>query len=218
MRKFLDRLLMIIVPGLSLAILYLLGLYTRRKIKAGHPAPPGEKRRGIIYALWHENLLMHAYYYRSLGINILVSASRDGEYAVRAVEKIGFKCIRGSSSRGGQDALRKMARALGDGETVAMTPDGPRGPRRDAQLGIISLAKLSGAPIVPIAFGASWSKRLNSWDKHIIPLPGSELTFVGGNEIIVGKEADKKLMERKREELEKELRRVIEEAEAVYTG
>ena len=210
MRKIIDWILLKTLPGIGLALLYILGVSVRKQVVKGHRASPGQKRQGIIYALWHENLLMHSFFYRDMGIVIQVSASRDGEYATRAAQRLGFETIRGSASRGGQSALRKMIRALNEGKAVAMTPDGPRGPRRESKLGPIYLAKLSGAPIIPIACGASRCWRPQSWDRHLIPKPFSRLIFAGGKEITVDKNAGKVDQEKKRAELERELRRVAE--------
>jgi lysophospholipid acyltransferase (LPLAT)-like uncharacterized protein len=102
---------------------------------------------------------------------VLASASRDGELLAEFVRRFGFGVIRGSSSRGGASALRRLARRVRAGVDVVVAPDGPRGPRARAQAGVIALAELTGAPLVPVAFVAEPAWRLGSWDGFEIPRP-----------------------------------------------
>lgn len=206
--KIVDKIKLTLLPGLSLALLYMLSWTTRARFVGLTPEKLKREKCGTICAIWHGQLLMHAYYYKGTGINILVSASKDGEIAVRAVERIGFVPLRGSSSRGGQAALLKMIKALKAGNPVAVTPDGPRGPLESAQMGTIYLAKLTGARIIPMAFGASRKIRLKSWDRHIVPMPFSSLVFLSGPPITVRKNAGREEMDGVRRELEKELNRL----------
>ena len=127
---------------------------------------------GCIYCLWHETMLLPAHLFAHLGIHVLISQSRDGEYITRVVEGLGFRAVRGSSTRGAVKAVRELARASTQNH-LAITPDGPRGPRHAFQPGAVFLASRTGLPLVPIgcAFGSAW--RASSWDRFVIPKPFS---------------------------------------------
>lgn len=134
----------------------------------------------VIFAFWHSQLLMPAYLGRNMGVRILISASEDGEYIARVVARLGFEPVRGSATRGGARALRELALA-GRERDLAVTPDGPVGPRHHVQPGSIMLAQVSGLPIVPIAGVARHSIRAHSWDRFEVPLPGSPAAFIVGD-------------------------------------
>jgi hypothetical protein len=112
-----------------------------------------------IIAFWHGRQLMLPLTYAGPGIEILISQHRDGELISRTVRSFGFSSIRGSTTRGGAVALRGLIRSGRAGRDLGVTPDGPKGPRRVAQPGVIALAKATGLPIFPVTFGASKKKR-----------------------------------------------------------
>jgi lysophospholipid acyltransferase (LPLAT)-like uncharacterized protein len=91
------------------------------------------------------------------------------------------------------------------GASAGIAPDGPRGPRHQAQLGIITLARLSEVPIVPVAVGARWKVVFQSWDRFLLPLPGSRVVVAYGEPVVVPSDADAALLEQKRQELEAKL-------------
>lgn len=157
------------------------------------------KGKNFVFAFWHNQFFVMPYFYRKYlknsHISVLTSLSKDGEYISRVVEKFGFNAIRGSSSRGGENAIRLLIRQLEQGIDVAVTPDGPRGPRHKVQQGVIALAELSGCSIIPVGYKATCKKVLNTWDKFIIPLPFSKGRFVTADPIHIPRdisEADKK--------------------------
>ena len=174
-----------------------------------------ERGGPLIYAVWHGRMLMLPYFYgRARSPYVLASRSQDGEVVSRFVEGFGFRPVRGSSSRGGTTALRVLARLLRQERAeVAVVPDGPRGPRYVAQPGPILLAKLSGAPILPLGFGVSRGTVLASWDEFVIPSPFARAAVVFGEPLTVPGDADRETMERSRQALETALRRVTLEAD-----
>ena len=109
----------------------------------------------VIIAFWHARQLMMPLTYRGTLAHILISQHQDGEIIARIVERFGFKAVRGSSTRGGVEALRELIRLGRAGVDLVVTPDGPRGPAQIAKMGVIQLARASGLPIVPLAFGCS---------------------------------------------------------------
>jgi lysophospholipid acyltransferase (LPLAT)-like uncharacterized protein len=172
----------------------------------------------VIYAIWHARVLLPPYLYRRRRLSVLASRSRDGEAVTRLVARFGLEAVRGSSSRGGAEALRLLARALARGREAVVVPDGPRGPRETVKAGVVTLARLSGAPIVPLAVGASAEWRLPSWDEFRIPKPFARCVVRFGEPIPVPRDLDRAAEEAARKEVEAALRalswQVDEEARA----
>lgn len=123
----------------------------------GHEALDGlyRERRNIILAFWHAQQLMIPIGYRGTGSHVLISQHGDGEIIARIIARFGHEAVRGSSTRGGVGALRALIKLGRSGRDVVVTPDGPKGPRHVAKLGVIHLAKATGLPIVPLAFACS---------------------------------------------------------------
>ena len=117
-----------------------------------------QKKTPIIIAFWHGRQLMMPLAYRGTSASILISQHRDGEIIANIMKKFCFGAIRGSSSRGGIQALRQLVLVGKQGQDLVITPDGPRGPACCVQAGVISLAKLTGFPIVPLTFACSKKK------------------------------------------------------------
>jgi lysophospholipid acyltransferase (LPLAT)-like uncharacterized protein len=139
----------------------------------------------FILAFWHRHLLLMPYAYRGRRISVLVSQSRDGELIARTVARLGIDSSRGSSSRGGMAGMRTLLRKAADGWDIAFTPDGPRGPLREVQPGVILAAAATGLPIQPVAIAASRAKLLRSWDRFMVPLPFAAVHFVYGEPLAV---------------------------------
>ena len=123
----------------------------------GHDAVDALYQGGssIILAFWHAQQLMIPIGYRGPGAHVLISQHGDGEIIARIIARFGHQAVRGSSTRGGASALRALIKLGRSGRDVAVTPDGPKGPRHVAKLGVIQLAKATGLPIVPLAFACS---------------------------------------------------------------
>ncbi|HSM14997.1 MAG TPA: lysophospholipid acyltransferase family protein [Thermoanaerobaculia bacterium] len=146
--------------------------------------------RRFLLAFWHRHLLLMRYAYRGDRMTVLVSRSRDGELISRVMARLGVETSRGSSSRGGALGLRDLLRRAREGSDIAVTPDGPRGPLRKAQPGVVLAAAASGLPLVPVAIEASRARLLSSWDRMVVPLPGSRVEVVYGPPIRVPRGAD----------------------------
>ncbi len=131
--------------------------------------------KGFLFLLWHEALLPLLWHHRRQGVTIVVSEAQDGRYLAAYAERLGYRCLYGSSTRGGVRALLGAVRALQGGSPVAMTPDGPRGPRRTVKTGILAAAARSGAWVLPIHAEAEWAWRLRSWDRFVVPKPFSRV-------------------------------------------
>ena len=111
------------------------------------------QKQPVIYVLWHGRLLPLTFMHRHRNVAALISQSKDGEYISRIVRHWGYDPVRGSSTRGGSAALRGLVRAARAGQSLALTPDGPRGPRQKMKAGALLVAQLSGLPVQPISAG-----------------------------------------------------------------
>lgn len=168
----------------------------------------------VLGALWHEGLLVGAYCYRDLQFTVMVSRSKDGELIESTLERMGFSpSSRGSTSRAGLSALRGLLRLLKEGATTAIHVDGPRGPRRTVQPGILTIAARSGLPIQPIAIAASPCLRFGSWDRMFLPLPFARIACHYGSVVSLPKNADDKGLEHALAQVQQEMDRVTAEAE-----
>ena len=146
--------------------------------------------RHFLLVFWHRHLLLMRYAYRGRKMSVLVSRSRDGELIARVMARLGVETCRGSSSRGATAGLRELLRAARAGSDIAITPDGPRGPLRVVQPGVVLAAAASGLPLIPVAMAATRSRQLRSWDRMPIPFPGSRVDVVYGAPLAVPRDAD----------------------------
>lgn len=185
-------------PAAALAVRWLAASLRIVVRGADRLVPLWRERRPLIYAVWHGRILMVPWLNARLrethgarAVRVLASRSRDGEIVTRYVRYFGLDVVRGSSSRGGAVALRRLAATLAAGDDVAVIPDGPRGPRCRLQPGIVALAALSGAPVVPLAFAGSPAWRLSSWDEFLIPMPFARCALVFGEPAAVTRDADR---------------------------
>jgi lysophospholipid acyltransferase (LPLAT)-like uncharacterized protein len=156
-------------------------------------------------AFWHGRVLTATYYFRSRGIVVMISENFDGEWIARIIESFGYGTSRGSTSRGGQRALLQLKRKMEEGKAAGFAVDGPRGPARKVQPGVVWLAKLTGNPVVPFHMEASRYWSLGSWDRTQIPKPFSTVALAVGEPIEVPADATEDAIEAKRLEVEEAL-------------
>jgi hypothetical protein len=138
-----------------------------------------------ILALWHGHILPGLHYFRHRGVVVITSQNFDGEWIARILHRFGFGTARGSTSRGGARALVQLRRDLAAGHPAAFTVDGPRGPARVVQPGVVFLAGATGQPILPYHIESDRHWTLNSWDRTQIPKPFSTVALVFGEPIAV---------------------------------
>lgn len=207
----LYRLQLALVGWLGAAFLRSLGRTWRFETEG--PDPIGTTPL-LIGAAWHRGLLVAAWRWRDHGLAVPVSQSRDGDLIEGVLRRLGFsESPRGSSSRGASALLRKLIRCLRRGGTVGMLPDGPRGPAREAKLGAVALARMTGAAIIPVGVAATPALRFRSWDRAILPLPFARVRCHYGSPLHVPKEASDDGLEDWRRRLERVLDEMDREAE-----
>lgn len=144
-----------------------------------------ETNESFLFVLWHESLLPLLWRHRKQGIAIVVSEARDGEYLATYAESIGYRLVRGSSTRGAARALLGAVRELEAGHPVAFTPDGPRGPRRELKQGVVAAAQRAAVRILPIHAEADRAWRFASWDRFMLPKPFARVRVVYGEPFLV---------------------------------
>ena len=175
------------LPVVQPALAWLVGSYlvmvlrtTRWDLHGGDHLAPFAGGEVVIAAFWHERLaLMPMLWMKSqtmqptkaANIHMLVSQHRDGKLIGSVLRRFGVRVVHGSSGGGAVTAVRRAMALLQDGQQVAITPDGPRGPRRVAAPGVAQIAALSGVSVLPCSAQISRRRVLRSWDRMVLPLP-----------------------------------------------
>jgi len=195
-------------------IIRLLRLTIRIEVRGGEVLQDFYRRgEGYVGIFWHGRLLMIPFVYPGGMVHVLIGTHRDGQLIADVMECFGFGLVRGSSSKGGREALRDMLRLLKENDSIAITPDGPRGPAEEAKPGVAQVARLSGKAVVPIAFSASRVMRLTSWDRFLIPKPFSRGVLIVGEPLYCQPDEE---VEAFRLRVEDALKRVTAEADGCF--
>ena len=169
---------------------------------------------GRILCMWHGRTIPPAARYRGEDITILISLSRDGELIAKILDSLGYPALRGSSGPSGARVLASCIKLLRSGRTLAVTPDGPRGPSGVLRGGVMAMARKSGAALVPV--GSSARPRIamtKSWDRFLMPFPFARAVMVFGEPMRVPPDADEATMAALTERFQKEMRRLQDEAD-----
>jgi hypothetical protein len=193
--------------------LRLLAATLRYRINDPHGFTTQKDCEQAIYCIWHNRLAlsMRLYfafgrrYHQAAGLAGLVSASKDGAFLAAILERFGVMPVRGSSSRRGPQALLELITWAERGYDLAITPDGPRGPRYMVQEGAMSLAQVTGLPVVPVSYHLSRKIQLKSWDRFQIPMPFALCEVTAGRVFRVPREVSDSEREALRQQLEAEM-------------
>lgn len=175
-------------------------------LRAGEP---------ILFAGFHYGMMYLPYHFRDRDAVVMVSASRDGDLIANTMALFGLRAARGSNTRGGKAALQAMSDEVGRSRCSAgIIADGPKGPEGEAKMGAVELARRTGLPIVPGNWWARHRLTFGSWDRTIVPLPFTRMTFAFEPPIHVAPDATREEMEGIRRELTRRLRRARDRARA----
>lgn len=215
--SFWQKVQILLISQVSSWLIYLLGRSLRWESR-GDENLEAIYRAGkrAIFSLWHGNIFSATWYWRRRGIVVMTSQSFDGEYIARCIQKHGCGAARGSSSRGGLKALAEMARILRQGRDVAVTVDGPRGPRHVAKMGPVLLAKRTGAAIFCFHISLQHKIQLKTWDESQIPLPFSRALILKAPPIYVPRNADEAMVKENLQEMQTVLDQLREDGEAYW--
>lgn len=186
--KLSDKLLLMTVPPLAATLIRLLSLTVRHEILGlDYLKAVWARNERAIIAFWHDQLLLMVFAYPGNGAKLLISSSNDGELLARTMKFFSQDTVRGSSSKGGRAAFKQMLSLAKVDADIVLTPDGPKGPRHRLKDGVVQLARLSGRPIVPLAFVCSRGHRFGSWDRFLLPYPFSRGVYSYGEPLYFDK-------------------------------
>lgn len=160
-----------------------------RMINAEEPLERLRTKKGQILVCWHGRAFVPLYTFRNKGIVSMISPSRDGEIQAHLFRWMGWGSVRGSSGRGGSRAVLGAVRALEEGASFAVTPDGPKGPKYVIRPGALYLARKSGCPLYPVGIAAYPAFELPTWDSFLIPYPFARACYYMGEPIYVPENA-----------------------------
>jgi hypothetical protein len=170
----------------------------------------------FIAAFWHGRMLpMPCFWAGDMTVYMLISQHPDGQLIARTIKHLGFDSITGSSTRGGSGALRALIKALADGACIGITPDGPHGPRMRAGDGVVTLARMSGAPILPVTYATDRRRVLGTWDRFFLAWPFGRGVLVWGDAVRVPRDAGAEALEAARRRLEDTLNAITAEADGL---
>jgi lysophospholipid acyltransferase (LPLAT)-like uncharacterized protein len=204
--RWVDAFLMAVLPALAAFAIKTL-LVTCRVVKTEgierHDEAIRSSGGGAVYATWHQRMSYFFYFGGSHHVTTMVSRSRDGEYVARLASWLGFRTVRGSSSRGGATAVRELVRRIREGELGGMLADGPQGPPRVAKTGTVMIARDAKVPVIPVLWGADRCWTFNSWDRYLLPKPFAKIILLAAEPLWIPENA-------KGEELDP-YRRLLEE-------
>jgi lysophospholipid acyltransferase (LPLAT)-like uncharacterized protein len=209
-----ERFVMAVVPFLGYAFVRLLRRTMRVEYRNRDVLDRARSTFGAyILVFWHSRFVMMPYAYPDRRLAVLSSRHRDSRMLGQVLRRFGVENVWGASRSGSAAGLRPLLRKATEGYDLALTPDGPLGPRRRAQPGAIAAARSSGLPLIPLAFSARPARRLRSWDRTLVPYPFARGVFVFGEPMPVAPRADAAERERARRELEAELDRLTDQAD-----
>ena len=224
MKKLLDSpLLQTILGRLIGTYMWIVGATTRWEV-VNRPVADALRAKGgpVVLCFWHGRIMLaHAGWISPGGApptSILISQSREGDIIVHAARAVGVDAFRGSTEKRGKPkgsvaAMLGMMRHLKAGGAICVTPDGPRGPRMRAEMGPVQLARLTGAPLVGMAWSTRGAKVFQSWDRFMVPRPFARGAFVFSDPISVPRDADDGAMESARLALEEMLIAITQDAD-----
>lgn len=172
-----------------------------------------EASGSYILAFWHSRFVLMPYAYPDQRIVVLASSHRDSRMLGNILTRFGLVRVEGSSTRGGTAGLRALLRKVREGYDVGITPDGPKGPRRQVKEGVIATARFTGLPVVPVTFSAASGRRLRSWDRTMLPRPFTRGLFLYGDPIRIPRDTDDEGMGAYRLKLENALNALTDAAD-----
>ncbi len=188
MKSLIKKLFYVTVAGLFWLYIWLVAL-TSRMIYVGKENVEAFrcKNENFIFGFWHYCQFFLCYIERNHDVSVLISSSNDGEYIARIAGLFKINSVRGSTSKGAAKALVQMIRILKSNKVMAITPDGPRGPARTVELGVIHIAQKTERPIIPLNVVCQRKKVFNSWDSFELPLPFNTFIISYGKPVYLNK-------------------------------
>ncbi|MBT4891107.1 MAG: lysophospholipid acyltransferase family protein [Rhodospirillales bacterium] len=210
--------------GLRSVVCWLGSLYIRlvhmtvkwQVVRGDIPAQFWDTEKPFIVCLWHGRFLLMPYAFRAgKPVHMLISSHSDGQLISKVLRHFNIGTVEGSTNRGGATALKSMVKILKSGQSIGITPDGPRGPRMRVSGGVVALAKLSGVPVIPATCSTTRRKVLGSWDRFLICLPFGSGVYVWGEPIEIPRDANADQQENYRLQIEDAMNALCDEADTL---
>lgn len=215
-RKFKKRLAGRFLPKLIYFLIRGIHRTLRIRVVGGEAVQSlHDRQEGIVMVSWHGRLFIGPFAYRGKGAHCLISIHGDGEIVAGVVRCFGIEVVRGSSSRGGDRALRQLVQLARENRDLGITPDGPRGPAESVKPGVAVLARMAGRPVVPLSFSCSSAKRFASWDRFLLPYPFSRAVIVWGAPLYYREGEDLEVF---RQRIEQGLRETTAQADGYFSS
>ena len=203
---FKKRLMIRAADLIFYVLIRLIGRTTRLTVEGWENWETASANGGIsIYTFWHNRVFLATWFWKRRGIVVMTSQSFDGEYIARFIQRFGYGAARGSSSRGAVGAIVEMVKLMRNGCPTGFTIDGPKGPRYQAKMGAVLLAKKTGYPMLPFTVTARKFWEAKSWDAFQVPKPFTCAHVLIAPPIFVASDSDEAAMLAKRDELQKAL-------------
>ncbi|MBN2089745.1 lysophospholipid acyltransferase family protein [candidate division KSB1 bacterium] len=217
MAKIKKKIIFFLATRLGWLLIWFFGKLTRITVINQHYWDElVDRKTGFLVLLWHGRIVLPIFHHRWQGVVAMVSQHDDGEMIAQTVEKLGFTTVRGSSTRGGRQALMAIVRELKKGKIATMMPDGPRGPRHEFKPGAIYIAQLAHVPILPMTFSANLFFEFRSWDRFMLMKPFSRSIIMYGEPYHVPARLEPSQLETVRAELEIRLNELEDAADAYF--
>jgi len=198
---FLTKLAAQLAVGLLRALFWTLRIELRPSAPGVNVYESGGKER-YVFCTWHDSILMPIFSGRPKNMAALVSRHQDGSYLAEAMNVLGITSVRGSTNRGGTTALKQLL-VQADDKHITITPDGPRGPRRQVKTGIVFLASHTGRAIVPMLFCCPRAWHIQgSWTDLVIPKPFSQIIGIARKPILVPPNLSREALDRHRDQVQ----------------
>ena len=177
------------------------------------------KGESLIYASWHQRFFPGITFFTTRKpIAIMISQSRDGEYISRIVDILGWLPVRGSSSRGGPEAIQKLKKLSTDGYKIGHIVDGPKGPHGVIKPGLLTIAQYSRISIVPTITSGQKKWVFSSWDRFMVPKPFSRVIIRFGKPIFIPENLDDEIFEERRSFVEQKLHELYEDTDRIWSN
>lgn len=174
---------------------------------------------GAVYATWHQRMFYFFHDFGNKHVVMMISNSKDGDYANDVALRLGFLSVRGSRIRDGRKAMNQLIDILKQGGfTAGMMADGPIGPPRVLKMGTVKIARETGKPIIPMMYGARRKIVLKSWDRYILPVPFTDIVIYHGSPVFVPGDASEEECERIRREVELIMNQMADVCDAHWGG
>ncbi len=220
--SFWEKMLLHLGPPLGARLIRLWNGSCRVAVREAEDRELAALRRygGCVYATWHQRMFWFFSDFGDRHVTMMISRSKDGEYANAVALRLGFYSVRGSGSSRGTAALHELVERLksGQGHKAGMMADGPNGPPRQLKMGTVKIARETGMPVIPMMYGARRRIVFQSWDRYFLPRPFTDIVVLHGEPVLVPPDADDDECERLRKMITERMNEMADRCDTWWGG